>query len=98
MVEDLSRLKDNPEPPRTVMDTTLQPVLWAYKEHEGAEAHSYAFGFPCGEYLCLVPLDETVVDEERIRLWASPVCKNEEDAKRIFFLIDQLMNALAPDE
>ena len=94
MIEDLSKLKEPAEEPVEVLDDTLQPVLWAFREDDTSPPHSYAFGYPCGGNLCLVPLKVSEAEEARILLWASPICKNEDDAKRTFFIIDQLLNAL----
>jgi hypothetical protein len=93
LIEDLSKLKTKEEPQTEIFDVTAQPMLWAYRENEEAEPYAYAFGYPCGEYLCLVPLKEEV-EVERTTLWAAPVCKSEEDAKRMFFLVGQLLNSL----
>jgi hypothetical protein len=94
LIEDLAKLKTSVEPQSTIFNPELQPTLWAFRADENSEPHSYTFGYPCGEYLCLVPLAEDGIEAERAALWAAPVCKNETDAKRMFFLVDQLLNAL----
>lgn len=71
-----------------------QPELWT----NGAEDPTglpqwYAFGFWCGDLLCLIPL-EGDIPEERRKLWQAPICQTEEDAKRIWFLVKKLMESL----
>jgi hypothetical protein len=70
------------------------PELWTNgPEDPTGLPQLYAFGFWCGDLLCLIPL-EGDVSEERRKLWQSPICQTEEDAKRIWFLVKQLMLAL----
>ena len=95
MVEDLSKFKNKPEPEKNIFDPSIQPELWAHRTSADAVAHGYSFGYPCApNYLCLVPLNKNEVETERMALWEAPVCNTEEDAKRVFFLVDQLMNTL----
>ena len=95
MVEDLSRFKASQSTARPeVFDPTKQPLLWVFRETEESPPHSYAFGYPCGHQLCLMPLKDDELDAERVALWAAPRCKSEEDAKRVFFLINQLLHAI----
>jgi hypothetical protein len=53
----------------------------------------WAYGYWCGDLLCLIPL-EGDVPEERRSLWLAPICHSEEDAMRIFFLVNSLLNAM----
>jgi hypothetical protein len=94
LIEDLSAYSDNTKTPEEIFDETVQPTLWSFKHSEEEAPHAYAFGFPCGENICLVPLSAEAVDEQRILLWAAPHCENESDAKRIFFLVNELLDSL----
>jgi hypothetical protein len=80
--------------PAQVFQLAAEPELWTNKPDKGelpeGETLCYAFGYWCGGLLCLIPFADNV-SEERRNLWLSPLCKTEEDAKRMWFIVKMLM-------
>lgn len=90
-MEDLSKLK---QPAALLFQQEAKPVLWTNKAEdadEDVEATLFSFGFWCGDMLCLIPLQ---ADDQRRGYWRCPVCDSEDDAKRVWFLIQRLMDAV----
>jgi hypothetical protein len=81
--------------PAQVFQLSAEPELWTNGPTEESdrpegEEQWYAFGYWCGNLLCLIPFADNV-SEERRNLWLSPICKTEEDAKRMWFIVKMLM-------
>jgi hypothetical protein len=81
--------------PTELFHPAAEPELWTNGPAEGSnrpagEEQWFAFGFWCGDLLCLLPFSEHV-SEERRNLWLSPICRTEEDAKRMWFIVKMLM-------
>ena len=77
-----------------IFDKTAEPEIWTNgPDDEIGSRQWFSFGFKCGDLLCLIPLMDEV-DETRKGLWLAPICNSEETAKRIFFLVNSLLNEL----
>jgi len=73
-----------------VFQPAAEPELWTNGTEDPTGLQWYAFGYWCGGLLCLIPLSAEV-PEERRSLWLSPICRTEDDAKRMWFIVKMLM-------
>lgn len=90
------------KPQAALFKQHARPVLWtnleALKESFGKDwddeigyATEFSFGYQVGDFICLIPLQD---EDERVGYWRSPVCTSEDDAKRIWFIVQKLLDAL----
>jgi hypothetical protein len=98
VAEDLSKLN---QPKAMLFQRYARPVLWTNREEldmQGeveAEPTKFRFGYWCGsEEMCLIPLQP---GEERIGYWRCPTCDSADDAKRIWLIVQKLMDAVDGD-